>query len=220
MRTKPGWHGYWLNPGDAGLPMSVEWSFPPGWSVGPLRYPGAAQTAGRRESSIMSTSAIMRSCAAVGARRRDRVARRSRAKMRWLACTDKICVPEQGECRSTVPTSGTATPDARFNDWRRALPRPLGEPAHFALKGENAPPRHPAPCQRRRSASPISSPPKTARSTMPRRRFIRRNGDLLIAELKRRAAIRPRSAASSRSATGAGWRFARFPARSRAAVSA
>ncbi|HEU4958265.1 MAG TPA: thiol:disulfide interchange protein, partial [Sphingomicrobium sp.] len=21
MRTKPGWHGYWFNPGDAGLPM-------------------------------------------------------------------------------------------------------------------------------------------------------------------------------------------------------
>src|SRR6187401_3106378 len=39
MHTKPGWHGYWLNPGDAGLPMSVEWHLPPGWSVGPLRYP-------------------------------------------------------------------------------------------------------------------------------------------------------------------------------------
>ena len=39
MHTRPGWHGYWLNPGDAGLPMSVEWHLPPGWSVGPLRYP-------------------------------------------------------------------------------------------------------------------------------------------------------------------------------------
>src|SRR5690348_1874400 len=39
MHTKPGWHGYWLNPGDAGLPMSVEWDLPPGWSVGELRYP-------------------------------------------------------------------------------------------------------------------------------------------------------------------------------------
>ncbi|HET9399076.1 MAG TPA: thiol:disulfide interchange protein, partial [Sphingomicrobium sp.] len=25
MHTKPGWHGYWLNPGDAGLPMKIEW---------------------------------------------------------------------------------------------------------------------------------------------------------------------------------------------------
>ena len=25
MRTNPGWHGDWLNPGDAGLPMDVQW---------------------------------------------------------------------------------------------------------------------------------------------------------------------------------------------------
>ena len=28
MRTKPGWHGYWLNPGDAGLPMDVSGNCP------------------------------------------------------------------------------------------------------------------------------------------------------------------------------------------------
>jgi DsbC/DsbD-like thiol-disulfide interchange protein len=39
MRTRPGWHGYWLNPGDAGLPMQVDWQLPSGVSVGPLRYP-------------------------------------------------------------------------------------------------------------------------------------------------------------------------------------
>src|SRR6185312_4264207 len=39
MRPTPGWHGYWLNPGDAGLPMSVEWKLPKGFSVGALRYP-------------------------------------------------------------------------------------------------------------------------------------------------------------------------------------
>ena len=39
MRTNPGWHGYWLNPGDAGLPMEVKWQLPPGFSVGSLRYP-------------------------------------------------------------------------------------------------------------------------------------------------------------------------------------
>ncbi|MEO8547386.1 MAG: protein-disulfide reductase DsbD domain-containing protein, partial [Sphingomicrobium sp.] len=39
MRTNPGWHGYWLNPGDAGLPMDVQWQLPPGFAAGPLRYP-------------------------------------------------------------------------------------------------------------------------------------------------------------------------------------
>src|SRR5688572_5632780 len=39
MHTRQGWHGYWQNPGDAGLPMKVEWKLPPGASVGKLRYP-------------------------------------------------------------------------------------------------------------------------------------------------------------------------------------
>src|SRR5206468_5147434 len=39
MRPQPGWHGYWLNPGDAGLPMDVQWQLPKGSAVGPMRYP-------------------------------------------------------------------------------------------------------------------------------------------------------------------------------------
>src|SRR4051812_29913537 len=39
MRPASGWHGYWLNPGDAGLPMDVKWQLPKGFSAGPLRYP-------------------------------------------------------------------------------------------------------------------------------------------------------------------------------------
>ena len=33
------WHGYWSNPGDAGLGMQLEWDLPPGWVVGEAQYP-------------------------------------------------------------------------------------------------------------------------------------------------------------------------------------
>ena len=39
MRPALGWHGYWQNPGDAGLPMDVQWQLPKGFGVGSLRYP-------------------------------------------------------------------------------------------------------------------------------------------------------------------------------------
>ena len=39
MTSKPGWHSYWLNPGDAGQPMRVEWRLPAGTRMGELRYP-------------------------------------------------------------------------------------------------------------------------------------------------------------------------------------
>ena len=36
---KPGWHIYWSDPGDAGLPTTVEFTLPAGFVVGALQYP-------------------------------------------------------------------------------------------------------------------------------------------------------------------------------------
>ena len=35
----PGWHTYWINPGEGGMPTSVEWKLPPGWTAGNLSHP-------------------------------------------------------------------------------------------------------------------------------------------------------------------------------------
>ncbi len=35
----PGWHTYWVNPGDVGQPTTLTWSLPPGWKAGPLQWP-------------------------------------------------------------------------------------------------------------------------------------------------------------------------------------
>ena len=35
----PGWHTYWINPGDAGQAMRVKWTLPPGFTVSDLRWP-------------------------------------------------------------------------------------------------------------------------------------------------------------------------------------
>lgn len=33
------WHVYWKNPGDAGIPLKVEWNLPAGFEAGPLQWP-------------------------------------------------------------------------------------------------------------------------------------------------------------------------------------
>ena len=134
MRVERGWHGYWLNPGDAGLPMSVEWQLPEGWSIGPLRYPvphrllvsGIVNYVYEDDYAVLTSLKVP-----AGTTGTHRIA----AKMRWLACTDKICVPEQGEAEVEVSTGGAATSDGRFNTWRRALPQPLSTPAAFQSTG-------------------------------------------------------------------------------------
>src|SRR3990167_5375592 len=39
MTPAPTWHGYWVNGGDAGFGLSVEWNAPDGVTVAPFRYP-------------------------------------------------------------------------------------------------------------------------------------------------------------------------------------
>jgi DsbC/DsbD-like thiol-disulfide interchange protein len=39
FRPKEGWHGYWSNPGDAGLGMRLDWRLPEGWTAGEPQYP-------------------------------------------------------------------------------------------------------------------------------------------------------------------------------------
>jgi DsbC/DsbD-like thiol-disulfide interchange protein len=34
----PGWHGYWVNPGDAGYGLRLEWDIPADW-IGDAEYP-------------------------------------------------------------------------------------------------------------------------------------------------------------------------------------
>ena len=39
LRMDPGWHVYWKNPGDSGLPTTIDWDLPAGFSAGPITWP-------------------------------------------------------------------------------------------------------------------------------------------------------------------------------------
>jgi DsbC/DsbD-like thiol-disulfide interchange protein/cytochrome c biogenesis protein CcdA len=134
MRTNPGWHGYWLNPGDAGKPMEVQWQLSKGFAAGPLRYPVPTRltVAGLMNYVYEQDYAVLvRLKVPAGASGTVPI----RADAQWLACTDKICVPEQGELSLDLPV-GAGTPNrAQFDEWRRALPQPLATPAHYVFEG-------------------------------------------------------------------------------------
>src|SRR4051812_42300208 len=124
MRTQPGWHGYWQNPGDAGLPMSVDWQLPKGFSAGPQRYPvptrltvaGLMNYVFERDYALLVRLRVPQGASGTIPIRAD---------AHWLACTEKICVPERGELALDLPT-GNGTPNrGQFDVWRRDLPQPL-----------------------------------------------------------------------------------------------
>src|SRR5262249_40493987 len=39
MAMEHGWHVYWRNPGDSGLPPTIRWALPAGWTAGPIAWP-------------------------------------------------------------------------------------------------------------------------------------------------------------------------------------
>ncbi len=187
MVPKPGWHGYWQNPGDAGLPMEVKWQLPKGFATGPLRYP----VPGRFEiANLMNYvyerdyAVLVRLKVAAGATGTIPI----RAKARWLACTDKICVPEQGELALDLPV-GTGTPErAQFDAWRQALPRPLASLGHFAVAGDKLRVAVPLPADvelHEPYLFPITDGPVDYEAPQT----FRRSGDTLIAELKRKGSV-------------------------------
>jgi DsbC/DsbD-like thiol-disulfide interchange protein len=138
MRTNPGWHGYWQNPGDAGLPMDIKWRLPAGIAVGPLRYPvpsrltvaGLMNYVYERDYAVLVRLKVPK-----GARGTIPI----RAEARWLACTDTICVPEHGQLSLDVPAGTGAPQRAQVDTWRQALPQPLATVGPFAVAGGKLP---------------------------------------------------------------------------------
>ena len=192
MHTRQGWHGYWRNPGDAGLPMKVEWQVPGGVSLGPLRYPvperltiaGLMNYVYERDHAI-----LVRLKAPPNASGSIPI----RAEARWLACTDKVCVPERGSFSAVVPVgSGNAEKRARFDEWRRALPRPLTSPARFEVAGESLRVAVPLPATATLRA-PYVFPISEGAVDYAAEQGFRRSGDWVIAELKRKGGGTPRS---------------------------
>ena len=95
---EPGWHGYWSNPGDSGLPPEVRWSAPQGVSFGELRHPAPKLlTVAGMASFVHSGTHILLSDMRVSSAIAVGTKLPIRAKLEWLACTDRLCVPERAE---------------------------------------------------------------------------------------------------------------------------
>ncbi len=93
LRMQPGWHVYWLNPGDSGLPTSVRWTAPEGYRIGPLAWPVPRRfqqpggVVGYGYDDVVLLRATVTPPAAVP----DATAVALRAEVGWLAC-ERLCI--------------------------------------------------------------------------------------------------------------------------------
>lgn len=127
LRMDPGWHTYWLNPGDSGLPTTINWELPPRFKAGPIRWPvpGVLDTLGVATygyegevalQALISPPADLRPGSSV----------ELRARADWLIC-QKECVPGRAELALRLPVQAEkSSPDPRwvelFRSQRAQLP--------------------------------------------------------------------------------------------------
>lgn len=185
MRPEAGWHGYWQNPGDAGIGMKLDWILPAGFKAGSLHYPvpGVLMLSGLMNHVYEHDYAVLIPLT-VSADARPGTIIPVRAKASWLACTNQLCVPEQGLLTTELRIGASGATDSRFDTWRKALPAPLGSPVMLAVTPRSLRVAIPLP-----ASLPLANPhlfvadDRVANYAGPQK--FSRKGDLLLVEVPR-----------------------------------
>lgn len=126
MVPKPGWHGYWSNPGDAGLVPTVKWSAPQGVRLGPLLHPAPQLiSADGINSYVHEGPHILLSRMTISPSVTKGTRLPVRAELNWAACTATQCVPLKANFSLDL-VAGDGAPDSNARALRLAemkLPR-------------------------------------------------------------------------------------------------
>src|SRR5690348_5502430 len=103
-----GWHTYWQNPGDSGLPTTLTWKLPAGMRAGPIQWPApeaipvAPLVNYGYEGDVLLLTDIASNGDVAGARTVTLAARAD-----WLVCKE-ICIPEGADLTLELPVATAA----------------------------------------------------------------------------------------------------------------
>ena len=103
-----GWHTYWKNPGDSGLPTEIEWDLPQGVTAGAIFWPNpkvfyleGLKNNGYEHEVYLLTKITLPKTFPLGQ------TLTLKAQVRWLECAD-VCIPGQGDIVLTLPVQAKA----------------------------------------------------------------------------------------------------------------
>jgi len=121
----PGWHMYWINPGDTGAPPKVKWNLPEGVTVGAVRFPAPRRIpvgnnmvafGYENECTLLSTITVDKD---FDAERPIELA----ANVQWVVCADE-CVMEKQDVSAEVKIGPPVqAANDQFAAWRSQQPQ-------------------------------------------------------------------------------------------------
>jgi thiol:disulfide interchange protein/DsbC/DsbD-like thiol-disulfide interchange protein len=137
---QPGWHTYWKNSGDSGLPTELQWTLPPGVMAGDVAWPlprkipiGDLANYGYEGTVLLPVPLIVTPGyqPPVLAQAMD-----IRLKATWLVCRQE-CIPQEGEFALQLPLrSSTALNGAAFDAALASQPAELPGAHQAALRDD------------------------------------------------------------------------------------
>jgi thiol:disulfide interchange protein DsbD len=107
----PGWHTYWQNPGDAGIPPKITWSLPAGWKASEVQWPTPHKLISPEVVSFgyeREALLLVRLTAPKSVRLGSSVA--LKAKVDWLVCQDG-CIPATASVQAPIKIALKSKPD-------------------------------------------------------------------------------------------------------------
>ena len=107
LEAKEGWHTYWQNPGDAGIPTSLTWTLPESFSAGAIDWPVPQRlTEGPLVTYSYLGTVFLPVTITPPATLDSKASYPLKVKVEVLVCKE-ICVPESAELQITLPVAAT-----------------------------------------------------------------------------------------------------------------
>ncbi|MCB1093754.1 MAG: thiol:disulfide interchange protein, partial [Verrucomicrobiae bacterium] len=110
LTIDPGWHTYWKNPGDSGIPTKIEWRLPEGFQAGELEFPYphrfVVDFGGFKQVGLGYSGEVTHLVSITPPPNlTEGTSVTLSGKVSWLMCDDKQCVPGGAELSITLPVS-------------------------------------------------------------------------------------------------------------------
>ncbi|GEP01202.1 protein-disulfide reductase DsbD family protein [Methylobacterium haplocladii] len=142
MAMKPGWHVYWRNPGDSGLPPEMAWDLPRGVGVGPVQWPAPERLPVQTLMNYGYEGEVVLLVPVSVPKDYSGTSVRLAGKLSYLVC-EEICIPGSADLELSLPVAAAdapPTPDPAstelFAKARAALPEPSPWPSRLSRQGD------------------------------------------------------------------------------------
>lgn len=137
IKHQAGWHTYWKNSGDSGLPTQLTWQLPAGVTAGEIQWPTPKRMVIGSLANYGYEDIVLLPVPLTISEGSSGQALRVRLKADWLVCKQE-CIPQTGEFELDVPAKAASTSDAAlFEKAFAAQPKVVaGVQAQAAVHGE------------------------------------------------------------------------------------